>query len=72
MAKSATSWFSVTFRAEVEVTKISGRDVPIETIVRPMTTSGIPPLLAKPFAPSIKKSAETTSKPTANNRIIIE
>ena len=71
MAKSATSWFSVTFRAEVEVTKISGRDVPIETIVRPMTTSGIPPLLASPFAPSIKKSADTTNNPNASNKIIL-
>ena len=72
IAKSATSWFSVTFSAEVEVTSISGKDVPIDTIVKPITTSGMPPRRARPFAPSMKKSAETTSKPKASNRIIIE
>jgi hypothetical protein len=41
----------------------------METIVRPMTTSGIPPLLANPLAPSIKKSAETTSRLSAKAKI---
>ena len=53
----------------MEVTKISGNDVPIDTIVKPITTSGIPPLLASPLAPSMKKSADTTNKPSARRRI---
>ena len=53
------------------VTSISGKDVPIETIVNPITTSGIPPLRARPLAPSMKKSAETTNNPNASIRINI-
>ena len=72
IAKSATSGFLSTFNADVEVTRISGSDVPIDTIVNPITTSGIPPLRASPLAPSIKKSAETTSKPKANSNMNTE
>ena len=50
------------------VTRISGNDVPIETIVRPITISAIPALLANPFAPSMKKSALVTSRPSERSR----
>ncbi len=52
--------------AAVEVTNISGNEVPIETIVNPITTSGIPALCANPLAPLMKKSADVTSNANAN------
>ena len=44
--------------AEVVATNIPGSDVPIETMVSPITTSGRPARKARPLAPSIKKSAD--------------
>ena len=42
MAKSPISGFVGMSAAAVDVTKISGSDVPMETMVKPMTTSGKP------------------------------
>ena len=52
--------------AEIEVNTISGNEVPIETTVRPITTSGISALWANPLAPLMKKSADVTNRANAN------
>lgn len=57
--------------AEVRLTASSGRLVPKETIVRPITTDGILKIRAIAELPSTKKSAPLTSrtKPTTNKAI---
>ena len=69
IAKSAASGVLRASNAAEPVTRISGNDVPIETIVRPITISAIPALLARPFAPSMKKSALVMSKPSERSKI---
>ena len=58
------------FKAAVRLTAASGALVPMATIVRPITSCGIPNLSASPDAPSTKKSAPFTNKinPTTSNK----
>ena len=72
-ARSAAAGFVAESIADTDVTKISGSDVPTETIVKPMMTSAMPILLAIPLAPSMKKSTEEISKTmeTISKNIVI-
>ncbi len=58
------------FNAAVILTAVSGALVPIATIVRPITSCGIPNFSAIPAAPSTNQSAPFTSitKPSASNK----
>ncbi len=61
----------VPFMADTMETKNSGIDVPIATIVRPMTICGIPSFVAKPTAPFVSQSAlfNTTTMPKIKSSI---
>ena len=61
-ARSAAAGFVAESIADADVTRISGSDVPTETMVKPIMTSAMPILLAIPLAPSMKKSTEEISK----------
>ena len=65
MAKSPIAGLFGMSEAAVEVTKISGREVPMDTMVNPMTTSGRPARYARPLAPSMKTSADLISNARA-------
>ena len=58
---------------EMKLTTISGADVPMATMVRPMMNSLMPHLRARPEAPSTMASApmSTSTRPATNRRISI-
>ena len=61
------------FNAATMLTAASGRDVPMATMVRPTTSSGIPSFSAILEAPSTNQSAPfiKSTKPTTSNKICI-
>ena len=65
---------SFPFRAEVILTAASGALVPMATIVRPITSCGMPSRKASAEDPSTNQSAPLVNitKPTINNAIAIK
>ena len=59
-----TAMSGVPFRADIKLTKNSGADVPQATMVRPMTISGTPKRRASEEAPSVRRSAPTSTNVT--------
>ncbi len=61
-----TARSGVPLMADMRLTKNSGMEVPMATMVRPMTIWGMPMRSAKPTAPLVRRSAphSTTAMPT--------
>ena len=59
-----TAISGVSLRADIKLTKNSGIDVPQATMVSPMTISGTPKRRANELAPSVRRSAPTSTNVT--------